>query len=1284
MLKYILLLTSSIGFTVPSAQADVTLESQVKITDQGLHFDGQKVGFDAPNNGTDVYDYHFGKNISAHGDSVKSYKHYVFMTWYRGGKDDRHVMLSRYNTETGTVKTIEFPHRHTGFRGDWWVGESHNTIGLAVSPINGTIHMVYDMHAYDNSKYDGKFEDDYFRYSFSVPGAAEVPDDEFTLEQFVEDSSDISQSDPATGYVDYKHLVMTGDLADRDNFSALTYPKFFETNDGTLLLYMRWGGNNNGAYYFNRYDASEQKWSTFTPFNHKNQKTTHGNAYNWGLYGNMKYVNGKLRVGFQQRSNDNNDRYIYQNGVYYAYSDHPEGLGEWKNHKNEPMTWPLVNSDEIKVFEPGDYISHQEPNSVYIVGDFDWTVTEKGDVHIISLVRSTDRTRPDYEEVYIHSYKPAGADDFIIDTDFVGASNIYTAGDNIYIIGLQNGRPYVEKAVGGTSDFERVYEETEGPVFDHGTVYVKNGKVYYYLMERTSGNAMPLHLQVIDLDIEADATRPTISFPNPSVIVEQGYEKLALTLSASSPIEDRSIESVTLYIDDELVRVDDTLPYLFGHGSKPHETGAMGWRDDHEPNPTPLGPGVHIFKAVALDSEGQTASAYMQLTVNSTAPIVTFPQSSMSVDLGYEKLGITIDAQPSVADRTIESVTLYLNGEIVREDTSSPYNFGHQYKPHETGAMGWISCDQDPVPSPCHPPNPSPLGEGEHTFTAVAIDSAGETSQASMTLMVNGLPQPPVVQFPKEVYEVTEGYEQLGLTINAESPVSGRSIVSVTLYRNGELVRVDTKPVWNFGHKYAPYELGAMGWISCDEDPVPSPCHEPNPNPLLAGEHTFTAIAVDSEGLEGEASMTLIVKPSPAPTITFNESDVSLPGGYDSFSLSVDITSVEENDEITVVGLYFDDSLVRELYEAPFLWGSDFYETELLGLTAGIHTVKAVVMDSEGRTNEASMLIEVGIFGDLNADGDVDKYDMRAFTLAVRNRKITNLNYDFNGDGVVNSRDVQGFTSLCSRARCAIKPTEDEPDTSWIYRQEGNDPTWAEVLATDSLQPLGTFTSAGVMGSTVTVNKALLETGEYGSRAIDTSNYKIHTVGNSAIRSDNFHRWSRWYQEDGNTQIFRLFKDEENVSNSRALAARVEVFSSDDRWLPEPGVWREFSAKFTVLKSAGCSNQPVKQHYCSIFQAKGNNVDHWSVMLRVHGDGSLWFYPRGASPVQIAANVINQPFDMKVRDNGLDYEMWVNGESVGTGQWQRTEEIGFRWGIYVGETQVLDDIMVLVTGATMH
>ncbi len=499
--------TLALLFNAGHALANVSLENEIKITDGALHFDGRNLdfgNFNSPDSTSDKYDYFFGPNISAHGDSVKAYKDYIFTTWYRGGKYDRHVMLSRYNKKTGVVKSIEFPHQHTGFRGDPLVGESHNTIAVAISPINGTIHLLYDMHAYDDTNHSGKFKNDYFRYSYSVVGAAEVEDDAFTLAQFVKDTSSVSQ-----GADDYKHLVMTGELADKSNFARLTYPTFFTNVDGTLLLYMRLGGNNNGAYVFNRYNAAEQKWSTFTQFNEKDQ-TLFGNAYNWGLYGHMKYVNGKLRVGFQQRSANNNDKYTYQNGVYYAYSDHSEGAGDWKNHRGESMTFPLVNADEIKVFEPGDYIEHREANSVHIVGSFDWTVTERGDIHIISKVYSSDRNRADYQEIYIHSYKPAGDNEFTHTTEFAGASNIYTSGDNIYIIGLTpTGFPYVEKAIGGTNGFTRVYEATDGKRFDHGRVHINNGKLYYYLMEKKSGTAQPLYVQVIDLDIGAVAPSPT-------------------------------------------------------------------------------------------------------------------------------------------------------------------------------------------------------------------------------------------------------------------------------------------------------------------------------------------------------------------------------------------------------------------------------------------------------------------------------------------------------------------------------------------------------------------------------------------------------------------------------------------------------------------------------------------------------------------------------------------------------------------------------------------------------
>ena len=166
-------------------KAQVTLESEIHITDLAMYFTGVKNQNSTRQSFTEPYDYAYGRTLTPHGDCIKSYKQFVFMTWYRGGKSDRHVMLTRYNTETKSMKTIEFPHQHTGFKGKWWIGETHNIIAIGISPLNGTIHMVYDMHAYNKTS----LPNDFFNYSVSKKNMAFVPDAEFTLDKFVQNAN---------------------------------------------------------------------------------------------------------------------------------------------------------------------------------------------------------------------------------------------------------------------------------------------------------------------------------------------------------------------------------------------------------------------------------------------------------------------------------------------------------------------------------------------------------------------------------------------------------------------------------------------------------------------------------------------------------------------------------------------------------------------------------------------------------------------------------------------------------------------------------------------------------------------------------------------------------------------------------------------------------------------------------------------------------------------------------------------------------------------------------------
>ncbi len=508
--------------------AQVSLLSETLVTDEALYFDGTK---NTSSTNTDVnagYDYAYGRPINPHGDCIKTYKDYVFMTWYRGGKEDRHVMLTRYNIATGAKKTIEFPHQHTGFDGKWWIGETHNTIAIGICPINGTIHLAYDMHAYGNA---GAFTNDYLRYSYSVSNLADMTDDEFTLDKFVKD--------PLDG--DYKHTTMNGVL-NVGNFSRLSYPKFFLNTEGELFLCMRRGTSHDGNMVFIKYDETASKWGSFKDVTAMGAQSK-GETDDWSIYGNMKFSAGKMRLGFQRRLHNGSDKYVYQNGVYYAYCDDPTGASQWKNYKGEPMTFPLVKAGEVLIMEPGDYVETTQRNMVHIVDGFDFEVTDRGDEHIVSKVTDKENN----VQKLLHTYRKAGDSEFTTE-EYNAGSELYAAGNDIYVIGLKNGRVNIVKTEGGTSNFRQIYQQTTGPTFDKGIVYISEGKLYYYLKEIAgTGAKRSTYLQVFDLDIDttpADTSR-VLSFKN---IFNNQEIELGGNLTIQATVGS-AFKSVTLWSD---------------------------------------------------------------------------------------------------------------------------------------------------------------------------------------------------------------------------------------------------------------------------------------------------------------------------------------------------------------------------------------------------------------------------------------------------------------------------------------------------------------------------------------------------------------------------------------------------------------------------------------------------------------------------------------------------------------------------------------------------------------
>ena len=526
--------------------AQVKLQKEILITENALYFDGKLTSTENVPNAATGYDYAFGRDISATGDCISTYKQFVFLTWYKGGKENRQMMLTRLNLETGAKKTIEFPHRHTGFRNVWWVGESHNYISVAVSPLDGTIHLLYDMHAYASFRPEnGSLKDHYFRYSYSKKYAAEVSDEDFTIDQFIKDTDG-----------DFKHLSLNGEIS-HDKFAEFTYPQFFTNDRGDIFFSMRKGSSPNGGYHFARYDAGKSKWSEFIKFADKDASRHPKQDFNWGMYGRFKYLNGKIRIGFQRRLSNTDDKYLYQNGFYYAYSDDQTGQTNWKNYKGEGFTTPLQYSDQILVYEPGELVTTTQKDKVNMVAGFDWTVTHRGDVHIIGKVKDEENGITKF----VHTYKTESNKDFTTTTDFSGGEQLYTSGNQVFNIGINSSfNVVIESTEGGTNNFKEVYHSKNGRRFRQGTPYVSNGKLYYYLTElsTTRGDQQHLYLQIIDLGIQKEPFRVALTSPFNDETFDLGK---SIKIRADAIDENGSISKVKFLLNDSSLGEDTIAPY---------------------------------------------------------------------------------------------------------------------------------------------------------------------------------------------------------------------------------------------------------------------------------------------------------------------------------------------------------------------------------------------------------------------------------------------------------------------------------------------------------------------------------------------------------------------------------------------------------------------------------------------------------------------------------------------------------------------------------------------------
>ncbi len=141
---------------------------------------------------------------------------------------------------------------------------------------------------------------------------------------------------------------------------------------------------------------------------------------------------------------------------------------------------------------------------------------------------------------------------------------------------------------------------------------------------------------------------PQVSITSPSS--ETNVSGIVSVKASAS--DDIGIKKVEFYMDDELKKTDKISPFE--------------WVWDTTSSPS----GSHAIKAVAYDTANQTAEDSINVTVDQPPQVsITSPSSETNVS------GIVSVEASASDDIGIKKVEFYINGELKKNDTKSPYDY---------------------------------------------------------------------------------------------------------------------------------------------------------------------------------------------------------------------------------------------------------------------------------------------------------------------------------------------------------------------------------------------------------------------------------------------------------------------------------------------------------------------------------------------------------------------------------------------------------------------------------
>jgi hypothetical protein len=300
-------------------------------------------------------------------ETIATYNGYQYTAYWAfvGGGTPRQLALARRPVASSTweVTTLSSVLQTND------ANDAHNVVSMGLSPLDGTIHLAYDMH------------DDNLRYRRSSLSVLDNP------ASITWNSSLFSSAETS---VLYPSGVGGGTV------TSVSYPMFITTPTGNMQMSFRRGVSGNGSFWLYDYNAASHTWSNGWQIDDGNVGTYTGTQTNAGPNRN-NYPNGitygpdgELHMTFTWRESATG---VANHDLNYVYSDN--GGQSWKNNAGtvvadrDPDT-PAI-PDRFTINSPG-LVVRSLPENQTLMNQQHQAVDSTGKVHALTWHRDPAKT----------------------------------------------------------------------------------------------------------------------------------------------------------------------------------------------------------------------------------------------------------------------------------------------------------------------------------------------------------------------------------------------------------------------------------------------------------------------------------------------------------------------------------------------------------------------------------------------------------------------------------------------------------------------------------------------------------------------------------------------------------------------------------------------------------------------------------------------------------------------------------------------------------------------------